>query len=66
LPDFFLYVGRFSREKSLPTLIDAFSDYLSIGGKWDLIIIGSGPDETVLKNRANCKIKMSIRSVASG
>ena len=58
--DFFLYVGRLSREKNLVTLVDAFSDYLSSGGRWDLVIIGSGPDETILKNRASCKVKRGI------
>jgi 1,2-diacylglycerol 3-alpha-glucosyltransferase len=61
LPEnFFLYVGRLSGEKNLVTLIDAFSDYFNSGGKWDLIIIGSGPDEIILKDLANCKVKRGI------
>ena len=61
LPEnFFLYVGRLSREKNVVTLVDAFSDYLSSGGRWDLVIIGSGPDETILKNHANSKVKRDI------
>jgi 1,2-diacylglycerol 3-alpha-glucosyltransferase len=61
LPEnFFLYVGRLSVEKNLVTLIDAFSDYLNSGGRWDLVIIGSGPDENILKRRADDKTIKSI------
>ena len=58
--DFFLYVGRLSAEKNLVTLIDAFSDYRNLGGRWDLVIIGNGPDETILKSRADCKVDRGI------
>ena len=58
--DFFLYVGRLSAEKNLVPLIDAFSDYRNLGGRWDLVIIGSGPDKTLLKSRADCKAGRDI------
>lgn len=59
--EFFLYVGRLSAEKNLITLIDAFSDYRNLGGRWHLVIIGSGPEETALRRRADCEGDRPIR-----
>ena len=59
--EFFLYVGRLSAEKNLITLIDAFSDYRNLGGRWHLVIIGSGPEEIALRRRADCEGEGPIR-----
>jgi glycosyltransferase involved in cell wall biosynthesis len=44
---YFLYVGRFSREKNLLRLLKAYQSYRSVVGKdaWELVLAGSGPDE---------------------
>jgi 1,2-diacylglycerol 3-alpha-glucosyltransferase len=55
MPDYyFLYVGRLSPEKNLIRLLDAYSKYSGqIGDKaWGLVIVGSGPQETELKVKA--------------
>ena len=47
---YFLYVGRFSPEKNLPRLLQAYYKYRKKGGKWDLVLVGSGPQEQELKS----------------
>jgi len=50
LPEhYFLAVSRLSKEKNLVRLLDAFENYKRRGGKWALVIIGSGPQEADLK-----------------
>lgn len=50
LPErFFLTVCRLSPEKNLFALLDAFSTYRNRRGKWDLVLVGSGPDEQKLR-----------------
>ncbi|HTY23199.1 MAG TPA: glycosyltransferase family 4 protein [Desulfomonilaceae bacterium] len=50
LPDrYFLTVARLSPEKNLRGLLGAFSEYRKRGGPWDLVIIGSGPQEEALR-----------------
>ena len=40
----FLYVGRFSHEKGIKTLVDGFNYYVNeLGGTWGLTCIGNGP-----------------------
>jgi len=53
-PRYFLYVGRFSPEKNLPLLIDAFAAACrdpAFDG-WSLVFVGSGPLEEELRARA--------------
>jgi len=53
LPEqYFLYVGRFSPEKNLHRLLQAYNQYRKKGGKWDLVLVGSGPQEQELKTIA--------------
>lgn len=47
--DYFLYLGRLSGEKGLPTLLDAF---LKLPGNARLVLVGSGPLEAELRQRA--------------
>ncbi|QOY85095.1 glycosyltransferase family 4 protein [Paludibaculum fermentans] len=42
--DYFLYVGRLSKEKNLIRLLAAFARYRLGGGQWELVIVGGGPD----------------------
>ena len=53
LPDrYFVSVSRFSPEKNLHGLLDAFVAYRRRGGAWDLVLIGSGPQERQLREKA--------------
>lgn len=45
----FLAVSRLSSEKNLPRLLEAYGRYRREGGQWDLVLIGSGPLESELK-----------------
>jgi 1,2-diacylglycerol 3-alpha-glucosyltransferase len=49
---YFLCVARYSQEKNLVKLIRAFSQYRSAGGEWDLVLVGSGPQEQELRDLA--------------
>ena len=50
LPErFFLYIGRYSEEKNLPALIQAFH---AIEGDWGLVLVGSGRMEAALRDQA--------------
>jgi 1,2-diacylglycerol 3-alpha-glucosyltransferase len=51
--DFFLFVGRISREKNLPMLLKAFFTYRKSGGTWDLVLVGAGPEMNALKSMAS-------------
>lgn len=54
LPErYFLYVGRFSAEKNLARMIDAYARYREKAGRegWSLVMVGSGPQEPELKAR---------------
>lgn len=53
--NFFIYVGRFSPEKNLPRLIQAFEDYRIRGGEWELMLVGDGVDA----NKVNLSIASS-------
>ena len=52
--NYFLYTGRLAKEKNLLVLLRAFAQYRmrsqSLG--WSLVLVGSGPEETGLKNFA--------------
>ncbi|MEW6139712.1 MAG: glycosyltransferase family 4 protein [Thermodesulfobacteriota bacterium] len=49
LPEkYFLTVGRLSPEKNFVKLLNAYFHYRRLGGAWDLVVIGSGPQEREL------------------
>ena len=50
--DYFLFCGRLAPEKNLRRLLSAFQSYSAGGGKWNLVIVGSGPQEREIKARA--------------
>jgi 1,2-diacylglycerol 3-alpha-glucosyltransferase len=55
LPErYFLFVGRLIREKNLQVLLRAYKNYVEFCRKgispWDLVICGSGPMETEIRN----------------
>lgn len=52
--DFFLYVGRFSPEKNLLRLLEAYSLYQQekYQNNWSLVMVGDGPQKTELQDRA--------------
>lgn len=49
---FFVTVSRFSPEKNLLRLLQAFSQYRRRQGSWDLVLVGSGPQEVQLRTMA--------------
>lgn len=53
---YFIYVGRFSAEKNLFTLLDAFARFQQVKPDWGLLLVGSGPQEAELKEyiRVHC------------
>lgn len=63
LPEnYFLYVGRFSPEKNLIRLLEAYKRYCteSSSEPWNLVMVGSGPQEQELKSRAK---ELGLKSV---
>lgn len=55
LPErYFLFVGRFSREKNLPRLLEAYAGYRQAAGRqaWGLVMVGRGPLDELLQHRA--------------
>ena len=55
LPErYFLFVGRFAPEKNLLRLLEAYARYRTAVGRqaWGLVLVGSGPQESVLRARA--------------
>ncbi|MEO0137828.1 MAG: glycosyltransferase family 4 protein [candidate division WOR-3 bacterium] len=63
LPDkYFLYVGRFSPEKNLLKLLEAYRIYKNKMQKdaWGLVLVGSGPQENELKSKAD---KLGLRQI---
>lgn len=54
-PKNFVYVGRFSPEKNLPRLLDAFAaarEQASHGREWGLLLLGGGPQRADLEAQA--------------
>lgn len=49
---YFLYVGRLSSEKNVGSLLEAWIQHRRSGGRWPLVIVGSGPEEAVLRHVA--------------
>jgi glycosyltransferase involved in cell wall biosynthesis len=55
LPErYFLFVGRFAPEKNLSRLLEAYAGYRKTVGQtaWGLVLVGSGPQESMLWARA--------------
>lgn len=55
LPErYFLFVGRFAPEKNLLRLLEAYAGYRQTTGRsaWGLVLVGSGPQEPMLRARA--------------
>ena len=53
LPEkYFLVISRFSPEKNISRLLEAFKLYLDGQGDWDLVLIGEGQQEQLIKNLA--------------
>ncbi|MEQ1796171.1 MAG: glycosyltransferase family 4 protein [Nitrospira sp.] len=55
LPEqFFLFVGRFSSEKNLPRLLEAYAGYRQATGRqaWGLVMVGRGPQDDQLQRQA--------------
>ena len=52
--NYFLFVGRLIREKNVGLLIDSYVSYRhqKKALAWDLVIVGSGPEEQTLRKRA--------------
>jgi len=46
---YFLTVARLSPEKNVAGLLSAFESYRQKGGDWELVIVGSGPQEQALR-----------------
>jgi glycosyltransferase involved in cell wall biosynthesis len=55
--DFFLFVGRMLPEKNIAGLLDAYNLYRQrVGsGAWDLVLVGSGPEASPLKERVKAE-----------
>ena len=60
---FFLTVSRLSPEKNLTGLLDAFFQYRKQGGTWDLVLVGSGPQEQTLRGMAQDHLEKQIHFV---
>ena len=50
---YFLFAGRLSPEKNVAGLITAYKNYRRNGGTWQLVLVGSGPQEQVLRQAAD-------------
>jgi len=60
-PHRFLYVGRFSKEKGLDTLIKAWSSLVKNKKDWDLKLVGSGPLFDQLKRNQGIIVKEFVQ-----
>lgn len=49
---YFLYVGAMERWKNLSFLLDCYDSYRSGGGRWGLVLVGTGSEFTALRVRA--------------
>lgn len=61
LPEnFFLYVGRFISVKNIRVLLRAFQKYRNRSGRWSLVLVGTGEEESQLRELAEAQ---DIRAV---
>jgi glycosyltransferase involved in cell wall biosynthesis len=57
-PRVFLYVGRFSPEKGIDLLAEAFEKYrTTFHGTWKLVCVGNGPLSNVLAGKPNIDVR---------
>jgi glycosyltransferase involved in cell wall biosynthesis len=56
----FLYIGRFSEEKNIFTLLDAYNKAIDMSDEWGLILVGSGPQKRAIEDYIQ---KQKIRNV---
>jgi len=56
----FLYIGRFSEEKNIFTLLDAYKKAIEMSDEWGLILVGSGPQKRAIEEYIQ---KQKIRNV---
>jgi len=64
LPDrYFVTVSRLSPEKNLPVLLQAFLEYQRRGGLWNLVLVGSGPQERELHRMVSGQAKQGVHFV---
>ena len=65
LPEqYLLFVGRFSPEKNLLRLLDAYSRYRDAHPQgWRLVMVGNGPQQEELRERASLSVRGSIHWV---
>jgi glycosyltransferase involved in cell wall biosynthesis len=56
-PQVFIYAGRFSKEKGIQSLVNAFKIYRNqLGGTWRLICVGGGNLRYLLEDEKNIEI----------
>ncbi|AXQ99042.1 glycosyltransferase [Pseudoalteromonas piscicida] len=56
-----LFCSRISYDKNIEFLVDIYENYRDLGGKYDLTIIGTGPEVELLKQQIfNSKYKKNI------
>ena len=60
---YFLYIGRLSREKGIPTLINAFMQTV---GNYKLVIAGSGPLEAQLRSQSSSDNRIHFTGYLTG
>ncbi|MDH4027215.1 MAG: glycosyltransferase family 4 protein [Nitrospirota bacterium] len=58
---YFITVARLSPEKNISRLLSAFESYRLKGGRWGLVVAGTGPAEHVLKKSVPENISAFIR-----
>ena len=56
--DAFVYVGRLSREKNLPKLLEAYEAYRAHGVQWRLLLAGDGPMRNELAEM--CRVRNGV------
>jgi 1,2-diacylglycerol 3-alpha-glucosyltransferase len=56
----FLCVARFSSEKNYPRLLEAWNRYRATGGTWGLKIVGTGPEEELVRAAARSQEGLSF------
>lgn len=52
-PSYFMTLGRQGSMKNLPFFLNAYLDYLKLGGKIPLVMVGEGPDHEMLVSLSN-------------
>lgn len=48
-PEYFLYIGRLAPEKNVSGLLRAFAECRKSGSRWQLLLVGEGPDRRRLE-----------------